>query len=47
MLEILVLIGNISREAYIINDGIESAKAILKDAITGEIKFFNKDRTVK
>lgn len=31
----------------IIIDGTESAKAILKDAISGEIKFFNKDGTVK
>jgi hypothetical protein len=31
----------------IIIDGTESARAILKDAITGEIKFFNKDGTVK
>ena len=28
-------------------DGTASAKAILKDAITGEIKFFNKDGTIK
>lgn len=31
----------------IIIDGAASAKAILKDAISGEIKFFNKDGTVK
>lgn len=31
----------------IIIDGTESAKAILKDAISGEIKFLNKDGTVK
>ncbi|ALO14466.1 Restriction endonuclease [Salinivirga cyanobacteriivorans] len=31
----------------IIIDGTASAKAILKDAITGEIKFFNKDGTIK
>lgn len=31
----------------IIIDGAASAKAILKDAITGEIRFFNKDGTVK
>lgn len=31
----------------LIIDGSESAKAILKDAISGEIKFFNKDGTVK
>jgi len=31
----------------LIIDGTASAKAILKDAITGEIKFFNKDGTIK
>jgi hypothetical protein len=31
----------------VIIDGTESAKAILKDAISGEIKFFNKDGTIK
>jgi len=31
----------------IVIDGTASAKAILKDAITGEIKFFNKDGTIK
>jgi len=34
-------------EKPIIIDGSASAKAILKDAITGEIKFFNKDGTIK
>lgn len=31
----------------VIIDGTASAKAILKDAISGEIKFFNKDGTIK
>ncbi|MCB0436991.1 MAG: hypothetical protein KDD08_13135, partial [Mangrovimonas sp.] len=35
------------KEKPIIIDGTESAKAILKDAHSGEIKFFDKDGKVK
>lgn len=37
---------NINREEFRI-DAIETTKAILKDALTGEIKFFDKDGNVK
>lgn len=35
------------KQKPIIIDGATSTKAILKDAITGEIRFFNKDGTIK
>ena len=36
-----------SKQKPLIIDGTASAKAILKDAITGDIKFFDKDGTIK
>ncbi|MEA5257493.1 restriction endonuclease [Arcicella aquatica] len=38
---------NISFDEELIINGQKIAKAILKDALTGEIKFFNKDGTIK
>lgn len=38
---------NTSSDIELVIDGQEMAKAILKDALRGEIKFFNKDGTIK